>query len=395
MNILDETRKLHSAMSELTTAREATLGPSTRQQLSQALRLTADLAQLLADLSPLISLEIEPEGPRDNRRFEAHEQDAFDAQATADIASKSRCLYPLYRRGFTFTAMRRFPSDEAQAAKWLGDRFELCGFAWNALRVAISKNSSQVEHSFATRADALSAIRSWRSLLHLLSASTLVESSTSKLWHDGAWKPMCLDAIASDPAPQRFLVEWALATDGRGRFVGLLTGHWLTAYVYHLIRDHLRRNRISSYELYTRVEFRGPPEVRAVASDFDLIASTRIDDRTTRLMVECKSGRFGEREVRSFHERTLELDLCLRETGARHDWVRWLVLNPYKCDEHAVRLRLHELERKAMAAGLQASATDVLTPGQVRAAMLWALPSVALNLEYDSLAAALPRDRRA
>jgi hypothetical protein len=74
-----------------------------------------------------------------------------------------------------------------------------------------------------------------------------------------------------------------------------VVGHWFNAFAYNIVSQQLNRNKLD-FEIYTRVTYHTPFDVFSTKSDFDILVL--VNNKI--LMIECKSGRIYEKNVRSF-----------------------------------------------------------------------------------------------
>jgi hypothetical protein len=87
-----------------------------------------------------------------------------------------------------------------------------------------------------------------------------------------------------------------------------LCGDWMTAFTYHVMKDHLTRNAIA-HEIFAKVHYTAPVDVIASSSDFDVIALVgRIA-----LCLECKSGTINRTTANDITSKANGISMVLRQ----------------------------------------------------------------------------------
>lgn len=245
------------------------------------------------------------------------------------LFSQSATLSELYRAGFDMPSMRKFKEEELAFAKELGDGFQQWNEAWHGFM----RSEQHQEHYRQPTAE---YAKEWGDFLQMLKKWDVITDYKSyyKDWKKKAFAAAKMQWILRLNPRNILRFEWQKANSN---FDYLISGHWLSAFAYSIIADHLRRLG-SDFEIYTLVRYSAPPDVIRSSGDFDVV--TRAGGKI--LMIECKSGslrRFGDRD--DFAVIVDKADALRRvfvhANSEITDYSFWLVYNPYlNKSEHVV-----------------------------------------------------------
>jgi hypothetical protein len=361
MDLVTQAAELAAAIEKFVQSPPTKLAPKVAETLLAIHGRAVGVHNALAELSQYMVLEIEEETHYLNNRFVDDDTGYFEGPRAAQLAQASECLGPLYRGGVDFKTIRRFTQNEVGVARWLGDDFNEIATTWMPFRGQLSKGLSRLEWQ-GKSADAPEAVSQLMRFLGGLKRHEIISGFDSFFYSFGSqkWVSKPLKDIIRMQNVQRFAVEWTLSESGAS-LARLVTGDWLTAYVYELCTDHLVRNG-QSFEAYTLVKYRAPPDIVRLATDFDLVVSTA--KRT--MLVECKTGKLTDELLQEVQYKAVCLLQAMQKAGVRREHSNWLVINPALSPVVEVQSRMdHLAEVTRETAGINLRIT-VLEPSMIR-----------------------------
>ncbi|HEY0107112.1 MAG TPA: hypothetical protein VGB91_13595 [Rhizomicrobium sp.] len=270
------------------------------------------------------------------------------AKAKIDLlVQASPLLDSLFRRAIDINGMRKFSVQDFGFAIRIGDDYEQFSTGLRDIRRMTDGKEGEKKGSFKCSDDN-------RAFIAFLKSAGVAEPGLMLLNGErnanGEKKHFKLEWFSDHPPDRSVFTVLKMKSAARFR---LLQGEWLTAYVYQIIDDHLRRNR-ESFELYTDVSYRMRGDIGGVAGDFDVLGKVR----SRVVCVECKTGfAIAERNtVQAVIDKTTALraavDAVSQEKMAFHFY---LVFDPHQNDEDEI------------AALLNGTGIIPLRPDQVRA----------------------------
>lgn len=255
-------------------------------------RMRDTLAVIEASLSDLITKlkEIEEYVVLDSAALEEEESQAAmqlwrqlpagvhnNAEKLRPFIESSPLLDSLFRKGFDVISLRKFTKAEVRLAKTIGDKFSEFSGCLRACRRARDGQTTG-EKSILIRAEIDNG--EFLRLLEREDIATLRRLLQKR--PQGAWAPFEIEWFKNDERDKEIIAVFNINNIERFRF---LQGEWLNAYVYHIIFDHLTRNR-ADFELYTDISYQPPADIMRVPGEFDVIG--KVGNKL--ICVECKSG---------------------------------------------------------------------------------------------------------
>jgi hypothetical protein len=256
-----------------------------------------------------------------------HKPEAHVSRIEGEIRSKkldslvehSRLLTAIYRSGTNIRSIYGFSAAEMRLAKSVGEFFaEFMDHLAAFRRATPSKTADSGEYTFVTK---------WspelRKFLKVLTDQKAIKIVQTIFLVDGKWRPFNKDWFKSSQEGKDFRIFFDVLDKQKKQF---LSGDWLTAFVYDIAVDHLRRN-IKDHEVFAKVSFRAPTDVSRVASDFDVIA--RVGQKI--LCFECKSGRLNDDRVNFniMKQKTADMTAIFKRfLGDEYQCLFYLVFDP-------------------------------------------------------------------
>jgi hypothetical protein len=219
------------------------------------------------------------------------------------LIDKSETLKALHATGIDIPSITKFSDQEIKLAKGLGDRFQefyapLHNFAVSLNhqarkdgRIFSNVQNATLDDKFFGMLQEYGVIDEYRISLFLHRANNWVDLDFKRLPYFKA-------------KTNRIRIDYSLSNS---KYQDLIRGHWFNAYAYHVIDDHLERNRFD-YEIYTRVSYTAPADIIRSGGDFDIIAM--VGSKV--LLVECKSG-----ELKKDNERDDFVKIIEKTEGIR------------------------------------------------------------------------------
>lgn len=338
MDLVKQAGDLATAIQRFLENPPAKLAPRTIEALTAIQGQVQGACSALEELAQYTVLEVPERRTYLNNRFADDDTGIFDGARAVALAQASDCLGPLYRGGVDFKSVRRFSPSEIEVARWLGDDFDALAGSWMPFRTHLSKGTNSMEWK-GHPTEVPDAVKALLKFLAGLRQHDVISEYRSAFWSfgDNRWVPKPLKEIQRMQSVQRFAVEWVFAEAG-GPLARLLTGDWLTAYAYLLCTDHLIRNG-HSFEAYTLVKYRAPPEIVRLATDFDLVIST--EKRT--MLVECKTGKLTDELLQDLQYKAVSLPQALQKVGVRREHSNWLLINPSLAKVDDVQAKMDHL----------------------------------------------------
>ncbi|HHC25603.1 MAG TPA: hypothetical protein ENK58_09405 [Desulfobacterales bacterium] len=237
-----------------------------------------------------------------------------------ELISHSKTLKALYAAGIDILDITKFGEDDFELAKKIGDKFSEIYNIWQLFKLALyhkkEEVNTQVKHAKA--AEYFFGLMKRYDVVSDYEPSFLVQRTSE--WIEKELQD--IQKLKSHSNPMRIEFD-KLHSD----YDGLLQGHWLNAFVYQIISDHLTRNDFN-HEIYTLVNYRAPSEIFRSKGDFDIIGMVGRKI----LMVECRSGvlRDNNRDFDNITEKTRGLKSVFDMTRANfYDYTFLLVYNPF------------------------------------------------------------------
>lgn len=264
----------------------------------------------------------------------AGEIDAFHEDAV-HLRGLSPSLRTMFQAGIDFQDFYRYSAEEFAVSTELGNAFEKVNGVWDYFKREIGNSASGFEFQQSN----FEEVRSFVAMMKRCGVIGEYEFWTyvfpKKEW-EAVLKP---DRIPYFRNP-RLRVS---VSDIAPQLMKMVNGHWLTAFAYKIVDDHLSRNNFD-FEIYSQVRYKTAEGIENVRGDFDVLA--RSQGRI--LAIECKSGRLRERakdDRRDFMEivtKAERLKAAFEATRSEvNDISFWLVYNPYLNNPESIQKRLN------------------------------------------------------
>jgi hypothetical protein len=252
-----------------------------------------------------------------------------------EIIQVSPSLATMFKAGLNFKDFYRYSEEEFRLATDMGRGFEEWNLVWFDFKETARRGEQRIRFS-------RKEYESFRGFMRCMKQHGVIQSYDFFRFSYGKPEKMVNpDRQVPSISPGAQLgVEFAGVSTPR---MEIVNGHWLTAFVYKILDDHLSRNEFD-YEIYSRVRYVPADMFTARGGDFDVLA--RSQGRI--LAVECKSGALRENEADNRHDLEEVADIAKNLQGAFaatrsqvKDISFWLVYNPFanKADDVSRRLQ--------------------------------------------------------
>lgn len=350
--VIERSKALVEALEEVLTTLTFARLPRERleQAREQARAIVATLEDVHDNFAPLIVKKNGRPLTAARNAWNALAAGLIDAKAleVQRLVSTSPSLASMFRGGVDFQDFYRYSRQEIELAADLGQRFDDLHEVWDDFRLNVGRGETGMPFK-QEQCEKVAAF------LGLMRKHKVIESYTywKYLFRDETWEEV------KKPDGIRFFKNPRLSvsfTNISRPLMGSVNGHWLTAFTYQIIEDHLSRNNLD-FEIYSQVRYQTAHGGPGVRGDFDVLArsSSRI------LLVECKAGRLRGRENdnrQDFEELANKAEMltkALKTNRAEEtDITFWLVFNPrLNAEEH-------------VSAELKGSLIQPLAPQQIR-----------------------------
>lgn len=263
----------------------------------------------------------------------AGEIDALHEDAVR-LRGLSPSLRTMFQAGIDFQDFYRYSAEEFAVSTELGNAFEKVNGVWDYFKREIGNNTSGFEFQQSNFEEVRSFVAMMKRCGVIGDYEFWTYAFQKKEW-EAVHKP---DRIPYFRNPRLRVA----VSDIAPQLMKMVHGHWLTAFAYKIVDDHLSRNGFD-FEIYSQVRYKTAEGIEKVRGDFDVLA--RSQGRI--LAIECKSGRLRERardERQDFMEivtKAERLKAAFEATRSEvNDISFWLVYNPYLNDPENIQGRL-------------------------------------------------------
>lgn len=337
-NPIDTAERLRSLLEIVSSSVKMAEKP--RKRITSAIKEVENIIESLRDIHKnVVPLNIDegPDNLTQNLEFWNNLPAGLIKNTDPDfpkLIENSKTLKDLHGVGIDILNITKFSSRDLELAKKIGDNFNLCHEIWQKFKKVLLYKKGEDRQMKAIRKDVDAA----ETFFELIKEFKVIEKYDLSLYVKKQLVETNFSRIKKNTNEKKpFFVKFNFL---ESTYDELIKGNWFNAYAYSIINDHLIRNNLS-FEIYTLVSYKSPPEIIKSAGDFDIIAM--VGKKI--LLVESKSGELIERrgDFEKIIEKTEDLKKVFDLTKADfYEYIFLLIYNPYLNDEEIISKNLED-----------------------------------------------------